>query len=55
MQSYMMKCLAGIANEQNRPTGLDSALIAQFFFLFFFGGGGGAKSALKCIVQKFLG
>ena len=52
MWSYMIKCLTGIAYEQNRPTGLASALIAQFGFL--------AKSALKMrctrnfFIQKLL-
>ena len=32
MRSYMIKCSAGIAYEQNRPRGLASALIAQFVF-----------------------
>ena len=41
MRSYMTKCLAGIAYEQNRLTGVASALIAQFVFL--------AKSALKIL------
>ena len=33
MRSYMIKFSAGIAYEQNRPTGVASALIAQFVFL----------------------
>ena len=41
----MIKCLAAIAYEQNCPTGLASALIAQFGFL--------VKSALKmCCTKK---
>ena len=32
MRSYMIKFLAWIAYEQNRPTGAASALIAQFSF-----------------------
>ena len=39
MRSYMIKFLAEIAYEQNWPTGVVSALIAQFGFL--------VKSALK--------
>ena len=44
MRSYMIEFLAGIAYEQNRPTGVASALIAQFGFL--------AKSALKMHCTK---
>ena len=40
----MIKCLAGIAHEQNDHTGLVSALIAQFGFL--------VKSALKMHCAK---
>ena len=43
----MIKISAGIANEQNWPTGVASALIAKFFFFFL------EKSALKCIAQIF--
>ena len=39
MRSYMIKFSAGIAYEQNRSTGVASALTAQFGFL--------VKSALK--------
>ena len=52
MRSYMIKISVGIAYEQNRPTGVASALKAQFGFW--------TKSALKmhCIKkifrQKFL-
>ena len=47
MRSYTIKCSTGIAYEQNRPTGLASALSAQFFFL--------VKSALKmCCTKIFL-
>ena len=45
MWSYMMKFLAGIAYGRNWPTGLASALIAQFGFL--------AKSVLKIRCTKF--
>ena len=41
----MIKISAGIAYEQNRPTGLASALNAQFGFL--------AKSAVKMCCTKF--
>ena len=48
MRSYMIKFSAGIAYEQNWPTGAASALIAQFGFL--------VKSALKmlCTTIVFL-
>ena len=46
MRSYMIKISVGIAYEQNRPTGVASALRAQFGFW--------AKSALKmhCTKEK---
>ena len=44
MRSYIIKFSAGIAYEQNLPTGVASALIAQFVFL--------AKSALKMHCTK---
>ena len=44
MWSYMIKISAGIAYEQNQPTVVASALIAQFSFL--------AKSALKMNCTK---
>ena len=44
MRSCMMKILIGIAYEQNQPTGVDSALGAQFGFW--------AKSALKMHCTK---
>ena len=46
MRSYMIKFSAGTAYEQNRPTGVASALIAQFVFL--------AKRALKIHCTKLL-
>ena len=45
MRSYMIKISVGIAYEQNRPTGVASALRAQFGFW--------AKSALKMHCTKF--
>ena len=45
MLSYMIKISAGIACEQNRPTGVASALMAQFGFLM--------KSALKMYCTIF--
>ena len=45
MRSYMIKFSAGIVYEQNRPTGVASALIAQFGVL--------AKSDLKMHCTKF--
>ena len=47
MRSYMIKISVGIAYEQNRPTGVASALRAQFVF--------GAKRALKmhCAINIF--
>ena len=47
MRSYMIKISVGIAYEQNRPTGVASALRAQFGFW--------AKSALKmhCTKKNF--
>ena len=42
----MIKISAGIAYEQNRPTGVASALIAKFFFFL-------AKSTLKMHCTKF--
>ena len=44
MRSYMIKISVGIAYEQNRPTGVASALRAQFGFW--------AKSALKMHCTK---
>ena len=44
MQSYMIKLSVGIAYEQNRPTGVASALRAQFGFW--------EKSALKMHCTK---
>ena len=44
MRSYMIKISVSIAYEQNRPTGVASALRAQFGF--------GAKSALKMHCTK---
>ena len=44
MRSYMIKISVGIAYEQNRPTGVATALRAQFGF--------GAKSALKMHCTK---
>ena len=48
MLSYMIQILAGIAFEQNRPTGVASALIAIFFFFFF------CKKWLKNVLYKKL-
>ena len=47
MRSYMIKISVGIAYEQNRPTGVASALRAQFGFW--------VKSALKmhCTKKNF--
>ena len=45
MRSYMIKISVGITYEQNRPTGVASALRAQFSFW--------AKSALKMQCTKF--
>ena len=44
MRSYIIKISVGIAYEQNRPTGVASALRAQFGFW--------AKSALKMHCTK---
>ena len=44
MRSYMIKISVSIAYEQNRPTGVASALMAKFGFL--------AKSALKMRCTK---
>ena len=44
MRSYMIKISVGIAYEQNRPPGVDSALRAQFGFW--------VKSALKMHCTK---
>ena len=44
MRSYMIKISAGIVYEQNRPSGVASALMAQFGFL--------AKSAIKMRCTK---
>ena len=46
MRSYMIKISVGIAYEQSRPTGVASALRAQFGFW--------AKSALKMHCTKIL-
>ena len=46
MRSYMIKFSAGIAYEQNRPTGVATAMIAQFGFL--------AKSAVKMRCTKII-
>ena len=46
MRSYMIKTSVGIAYEQNRPTGVTSALGSQFGFW--------AKSALKMHCTKIL-
>ena len=46
MRSYMIKISVGIAYEQNRPTGVASALRAQFGFW--------AKSALKMHCTKIV-
>ena len=45
MRSYMIKISVGIAYEQSQPTGVASALRAQFSFR--------AKSALKMHCTKF--
>ena len=45
MRSYMIKILVGIAYEQNRPTGVASALRAQFGFL--------GEKCLKNALYKF--
>ena len=42
----MIKISVGIAYEQNRPTGVASALIAQIVFLFLFFGEKCLKNSL---------
>ena len=47
MRSYMIKFSAGIAYEQNWPTGVVSTLIAQFVFF-------GEKCLNNAMYKKFL-
>ena len=50
MQSHMIKISAGIAYEQNWPTGVASAVTAQFGFFL---GGGGGKCIKKALYRIF--